>query len=662
MTSLGALTFCGSTPTVREKPAPGPVQVVKVTPLEKAESAEPKAPVSIASRAELVSAAQTWIEASYYAQGEERQDLLLRSTAALIIAGHAAEAKYILDGIDVAGLPAQYTERKRLLRIQFALAGGQLELAGRYLARYRRLRELDPEFRTQILGLSAQAHILSNEPMQAVSDLIRREQYLTDSMALRKNRTRIWHALGAAKPIEVQIARQSSGSVVLADWLDLSLLFDDFATDPYRLRQTLGDWVQLNPLGGAQTFAREMLRMSGPPANARGAPIIKVALLLPLASRFGAAAQAVHDGFTAMRALDSDPLRPDVAVYDVGEVPELATSYYRLAVEEGANLVIGPLGKQAATATLSNQRVSNVPTILLGGIRQSSILPPNTYQIDLAPEQEAIQVANRAYVDGQRVAAVLSPDSEWGQRVAKAFADQWRSLGGTVTRVQSYNEASNDHSFAIKEMLDLNTSEGRKSSLSVLLNSRLEFRPRRRQDLDIIFLAARPVPGRLLKPQINFYQAHDVPVYSTSDIYSGSRDTVNDADLDRIIFGDMPWLLRNDNRAATLRSTVEAGNPPQSGLERMFALGIDAYLLSRVIPYLDPRTSITLTGVSGDRLVIGASGHIERQLIWARFENGVPSVLDDMEVGYIYEDIQTGLWEQSGGALGTGPIGGTQRP
>ncbi len=260
------------------------------------------------------------------------------------------------------------------------------------------------------------------------------------------------------------------------------------------------------------------------------------------------------------------------------------------------------------------------------------------------------------------MAAVLSPDSEWGQRVAKAFADQWRSLGATVTRVQSYNEASNDHSFAIKEMLDLNTSEGRKSSLSVLLNSRLEFRPRRRQDLDIIFLAARPVPGRLLKPQINFYQAHDVPVYSTSDIYSGSRDTVNDADLNRIIFGDMPWLLRNGNRAATLRSTVEAGNPPQSGLERMFALGIDAYLLSRVIPYLDPRTSITLTGVSGDRLVIGESGHIERQLIWARFENGVPSVLDDMEVGYIYEDIQTGLWEQSGGALETGRIGGTQRP
>lgn len=660
MISLATLTFCSSAPPVQTKPAQEPVQVVKVTPLGQTESPEPQAPVTYPSRAELVTAAQSWINASYYSQGAERQALLLRSTAALISAGRPVEAKQILDGIDVSGLPVEFVERKRLLRIQLALERKQLELASRLLSRYRRTRELNPEFRTQILGLSARAHLLSNAPMSAIGDLIKREQYLTDLTELRNNREKIWYALGAVKPIEIRIAHQSTTDAALSAWLDLALLYEDFGTDPYRMRQTLGEWIRINPMGSAQAFAAELLRMSGPPASAPGAPIIKVALLLPMASVFGAAAQAVNEGFTAMRTLDGNPLKPDVVVYDVGEVPELATSYYQLAIDEGANLIIGPLGKQAAAAIINNSKVSNVPTILLGGISQNSILPPNTYQIDLAPDQEASQAATRAYLDGQRVAAILRPDSEWGQRLAQAFTDRWSSLGGTIASTQIYDEAANDHSFAIKQMLDLNTSEGRKSALSALLNTKLVFRPRRRQDLDIIFLAARPVPGRLINPQINFYQAHDIPVYSTSHIFTGNLDTVNDTDLNRVMFGDMPWVLRNDNRTTMLKSLVEAASPPQTGLERLFALGMDAYLLSRVIPYLEPRTAITLSGVSGDRLLVGKSGHIERRLTWAEFENGAPEILDDMEVSYIYENIQPDQWQGAAGAPDTGTAVGTQ--
>jgi hypothetical protein len=658
MISLGSLTFCSSTPTVQKRPAPQPVDVVKVTPLEKSESPVPQPPTTYPSRADLVTTAQAWIDASYHAQDNERQGLLLRSTAALIEAGHLPEAKKILDGIDVSGMPSGFTERKRLLRIQLALAQNQLDLASRYLARYRRSSQLDPEFRTQILGLSAQTYLLSDAPMQAISDLIRREQYLTDQTELRANRERIWRALGAVTPIEIQIARQSTVNTALANWLDLALLYNEFGTDPHRLRQTLGEWVQINPLGSAQAFATEMLRMSGPPANARGAPIIKVALLLPLTSRFGAAAQAVNDGFAAMQMLDGNPLKPEVALYDVGEVPELATSYYQLAIDEGANLILGPLGKQAATAIINNRNVAAVPTILLGGINQTSTLPPKTYQIDLAPEQEAAQAATRAYLDGQRATAILRPDSEWGQRVAQAFSERWISLGGSIVNTQIYTESANDHSFAIKQMLDLNTSDGRKSALSVMLKTKLEFRPRRRQDLDMIFLAARPVPGRLLTPQINFYQAHDIPVYSTSHVFTGNRDTVNDADLNKVIFGDMPWLLSDDTRATTLKVSVEAVSPPAPGLERLFALGMDAYLLSRVVPYLETGTATTLSGVSGDRLVIGSSGHIERKLSWARFEGGVPVPLDDKEVSYIYEDIQPDPWARAGGTSEEGTTGG----
>jgi hypothetical protein len=597
-----------------------------------------------------VNSAQFWIDESRFVPFPERQDLLLRSTAALLKAVRLAEAKQILDAIDVSGLPPQYSERKRLLRIQLALVQRKFELASRYLARYRRSQNLDPEFRTQALALSAQLYMAENNAMQALHELIRREQYLTDLTAIRKNRERIWRVLGTTDPIHLQIERQSTTNIALGGWLDLALLFNDFGADPQRLHQTLTDWVQINPLGSAQVFAGNILQMSGPPANAQGAPILKIALLLPLASKFGAAAQAVHDGFTAMRILDSN---------DVGEVAELATSYYQLAIDEGANLIVGPLGKQAATAIINNRLTSNVPTILLGGISQNNTLPINTYQIDLAPEQEAMQVATRAFVDGHRVAAVLRPNSEWGQRVSLAFSNQWQSLGGIIVNTQTYNAASNDHSFAIKEMLNLNTSEGRKSALSVKLNTKIEFRPRRRQDLDMVFLVSRPVAGRLIKPQINFYQAHDIPVYSTSHIYSGTRDIVNDTDLNQLIFGDMPWLLLDDNRSRMLHASVESQTHPRGSLQRLFALGMDAYLLSRVIPYLGGKPSLLLKGVSGDRLRLDENGHIQRQLTWARFDEGAPSVLDYMEGTDSYENIQPDENRPPGGTSGVRPASGT---
>jgi len=209
-------------------------------------------------------------------------------------------------------------------------------------------------------------------------------------------------------------------------------------------------------------------------------------------------------------------------------------------------------------------------------------------------------------------------------------------------------------------MLNLNSSEGRKSALSVLLDTKIKFRPRRRQDLDIVFLVSRPVTGRLIKPQINFYQAHDIPVYSTSHIYSGTRDIVNDTDLNQVTFGDMPWLLLDDKRSQMLRASVASQTQARGSLERLFALGMDAYLLSRVIPYLEGKPSLLLRGVSGERLSLDKNGHIRRQLTWARFEEGVPGVLDYMEGTDSYENIQPEDNRPPGSASGARPTSGTE--
>ncbi len=648
---LAGLTACQSPVSRETEPSPQPVPEVTVIPFEDVQAPEPVQPETTHSKSDFINAAQLWLDQARFAPVPEQQDLLLRSAAALISAGQVSTSKQILNGIDVSGLSVPFKQRKRLLRAQLALDEGNSALALRYLSTYKRMQ--DPQLRAHAMSLLGQAYVVTNEPAKALRILIEREDYLDNIPDIEKNRERIWVLLGSMNSIELQIERQSTNEdTPLADWLDLALLYSDFGLDPHRLQQTVNAWAQINTLGGAQSFAIDLIKKASPSLNTESTPVQKIALLLPLASKFGAAAQSVHDGFMAMRALDGDPYKPAVAVYDIGDVPELAASYYQLAIEEGADLIVGPLGRQAASAIVNTQSPS-VPTLLLGGVRSES-LPPGTYQIDLAPEHEARQVAARAYLDGHRIAGVLRPNSDWGKRVAESFTQQFQELGGVVADTQSYEESSNDHSFAVQEILNISGSIGRKSALSALLGTKLEFQPRRRQDLDMLFLAAQPVTARLIKPQINFFQAHDIPVYATSHIYTGEPDPVNDTDLNKIIFPDMPWLLRNDTRAKMLRAAVQSERGDEADLERLFALGIDAYLLSRVIPYMEPDMTVELKGVTAERLSISKDQQIVRQLTWARFENGEPSILQSTEGTGFYENIQPDQMEKIESPLGAG--------
>ena len=76
----------------------------------------------------------------------------------------------------------------------------------------------------------------------------------------------------------------------------------------------------------------------------------------------------------------------------------------------------------------------------------------------------------------------------------------------------------------------------------------LEFEPRRRQDIDIVFMAAFPAGARQLMPQLAFHHGADLPVHATSHVWSGVPDPANDRDLDGVVFGDMPWLAAPTER------------------------------------------------------------------------------------------------------------------
>jgi len=165
--------------------------------------------------------------------------------------------------------------------------------------------------------------------------------------------------------------------------------------------------------------------------------------------------------------------------------------------------------------------------------------------------------------------------------VQQAFAARLQALGGTVVAAGTYAPDSRDHSEEIRALLLLDASDERHRAVTTILGGKTEFEPRRRQDVDLIFIGARPDQARLLGPQFRYFRADPLPIYATAAVYDGGPIA---ADLNGLRFCDMPWMLATEGNWAELRGELR-GMFPARGREtaRLSALGHDAYTLVRLI-------------------------------------------------------------------------------
>jgi hypothetical protein len=221
----------------------------------------------------------------------------------------------------------------------------------------------------------------------------------------------------------------------------------------------------------------------------------------------------------------------------------------------------------------------------------------------------------------------MVPGTALGERLNGAFVERWQELGGVVVANNRYNPESNDFSGPIKNLLKIDDSEFRKQRLQQLMGQRVEFTPRRRQDIDFIFLAAFPQQARLLRPQLKFHHAGELPILATSHLYSGVVERDADRDMDDIVFTDMPWTLEAQSPQKELHKMPEL-KAHRGQLQRLVAMGIDAYQLVSLVPMLESYPNERYRGETGS-LHVDADRRIQRQLLWARFERGQPRLLQE---------------------------------
>ncbi|MHB8534412.1 MAG: penicillin-binding protein activator [Sulfuricaulis sp.] len=574
---------------------------------------------------EYLLAAHEYTLLAQSAVAPQQQDYQLRAVAALLKAGQLREAHRQIDLIDVSALDSTFMARKLILQARLLIAESEFVKGIRQLDDAGRLRNLSPALLAEINGVRSQAELALDNPIGAVRNLINREQYIAGKEEVAENQKLLWKILVSMPRARLETEFNIARDPVLAGWIELALIDVQNAGQPLLLNAAIDQWKKAHPNHPASAALLNSLTSPTPGISGR---IERIALLLPLTSGYAVAAQAVRDGFMAMDAANTDPDKPKITIYDTGPDPAKTPQIYNQAVKDGAQFIVGPLGRDAAEAVIRQANIP-VPTLMLNHTDENpSATSKYLFEFGLSLEQEAKQVAERAYLDGYRQAAVFYPNSSWGERVMKAWLDHWQSLGGVVVSSQTYNEADSDFSDSIKQLLNITQSEARRRDVQSIVGQKLQFEARARQDIDYIFLAADAKHGRLIKPQLNFYHASHVPVYSTSHIFAGAGDPVRDTDLDGVLFGDMPWMLVGDGKIAQLRQTLQHDWPyAHTDLDRLYALGVDSYAILPNLSRIGMDTGARFSGVTSG-LSLDRNGRLQRQLTWARFNHGVPQLVD----------------------------------
>lgn len=322
-----------------------------------------------------------------------------------------------------------------------------------------------------------------------------------------------------------------------------------------------------------------------------------MALILPAkAEGFTRAAEVTRRGFMAAReqAQDKTPMH----VLETDGTAAGALAAYQEALAKHVAVVVGPLTKTEVGA-LQKERIP-VPTLMLNAPDGQVPVVPGLYMLSLSVELEARAAAESAYRPEAAGVVIVATPSPLSKRAAAAFSEAWIRMGGSV-----------------KAEVEFSGSLGRvKGAVD-------------RARADLVFLAADAERARLLRP----FLGRNANVIATSQVYSGAArlevpggggrtEPLKINDLNGLRFVDMPWLHQPDHPAAMLYTHTD---PPMSAdLERLYALGIDAY---RVAEQLGRQRGVfELDGVTG-RLSVH-EGLIDRMPIQAEFRDGLPVALD----------------------------------
>jgi outer membrane PBP1 activator LpoA protein len=549
--------------------------------------------------------------------GSDSAEFRLRAARAWLAAGRGTEADREL-ALVPPSLTQQQTLEQSLLRIQSSVLQGRGDEAWRQIssmqapstqaaaARYYEARQ--------------QVAVATGHLLDGIRAELSRERLVGPGDA-RLARSELLAQLRAAAERGIALTPPPASDAMVRGWLEAASVAVDNARNPTlgatrlaAFRNRFPSHPALGALAGEPKVGIEE-----PSAKLAAAP--HLALMLPLTGRTSAAAAQIRDGFMTAYYQLSAATRPRLRVYDTAAASIADT--VADAAAAGAEFIVGPLTREEVVAS-AELLTTRPPILALNFLPADRPTPARYFQFALSPEDDARAVARYITATGRRRGVVLTPEGDWGTRVAAAFDEELRAAGGYLLGQASFGAtARSDFGDSIMQVLRTDDSRARHQRIQAAIGQKLEFEPRRRPDIQFIFAPSQPGAARLLRPQLRFHLAGDIPTFTLGDAYE-PHPTANQ-EIDGVMFPDMPWMLGDEGLTGEVREDArQAFGDSAARRGRLFAFGYDAF---RIAAALQRGARINPQGLTGT-LSIDGQGRVHRELEWVRIKGGAPTPLE----------------------------------
>lgn len=173
------------------------------------------------------------------------------------------------------------------------------------------------------------------------------------------------------------------------------------------------------------------------PQGVIGTGSVKAALLLPLSApgNAGVAGQAMRNAAEMALAEFNSP-NVQILVKDDGGTAEAARLGAQQALDEGAEIILGPLFAQSVSFVGQVARPRSVPVIAFS--TDANVASSGVYLLSFLPESDVDRVVQYATSTGKHSFAALIPDNPYGVVVEAAFKQSVARRNGKIIALEHY--------------------------------------------------------------------------------------------------------------------------------------------------------------------------------------------------------------------------------
>ncbi len=176
---------------------------------------------------------------------------------------------------------------------------------------------------------------------------------------------------------------------------------------------------------------------------------VKAGLLLPLTGR---AADLGQDMLKAaqMALFDAGVNSIVLMPRDTGGSAVRAEAAARELIDEGAEILIGPLFSGAVQAVTPLAQEAGIPVLAFSNV--TSVAAEGTYLLGFRPEEQIDRVVQYARDQGMVTFAGLAPDDAYGTTAMRALQRAVLERGGELSKVLYYPSSQEDPSPVVREV------------------------------------------------------------------------------------------------------------------------------------------------------------------------------------------------------------------